>query len=302
MAHNPRGPRKRHWMFTSYKEFAPVFDPKVVRYCIYQKEVCPESKRIHLQGYIEFFDNLRRRQVQSAVGDHKCHVEPRMGSRTQARDYCRKDESAVADSQIEFGEWRLDVSRKRKLIDMLKTPDMTLDEFIEEAPDAFVRYHRGIKLLFSMRTAKKAKIFRKVIVTVLVGPTGCGKTRRAALVPDHYFLTGGMKWFDGYESQNCLIIDDFYGNIRYGLFLRLLDGNELQVPIKGGHVWCMWTIVYITSNKHPRDWYKQGLTPALGRRLNNIIVMGDVPAAPVRQRPFNYVQHYLGDSFSQFRG
>lgn len=268
-----RGPRKRHWCFTSYLPVMEVkFDPFKVRYCIYQQEICPLTLRAHWQGYIEFFNNVRRTQVKAVIGE--CHAEPRMGSRVAARDYCRKKETAVAGTQFEFGLWRQDVNQKRKLSDMLLA-DMTLDEIVNTSPISFVRYHRGLEKLYSLRQAKKAKAFRNVEVIVLVGPTGCGKTRRAAAEPDHFFMpaTTTCLWFDGYKRQKCLVMDDFYGNVKYGLLLRILDGHELQLPIKGGFIWAMWSKVIITSNKHPREWYKAGLTAALARRITSIVEM-----------------------------
>ncbi len=261
-----RGPRKRHWCFTSFLDGLPVeFGVNVVRYLIYQHEECPETKKRHIQGYVEFFDNKRIGQVKAVLGE--CHLEFRRGSRTEARDYCRKTETAIAGTQIEFGEWREDVSRKRSLLDMLRA-DITVDQLIEEAPDVYVRYHRGIHKLYGHKLAKKAKNWRPVVITTLIGATGVGKTRRAVLDPDHFFLPCSKNlWFDGYTDQKCLILDDFYGNIKYALFLRIIDGHELQVEIKGGYRWALWTRVIITSNNEPHTWYKFGLLPALERRL-----------------------------------
>lgn len=261
-----QSPKKRHWCFTSFAvELPTTFDPLVVRYVIYQTEICPETKTTHFQGYIEFHDGKRMGQVKAVLGE--CRLAFRAGSRTQAREYCRKEETAVPDTVVEWGEWRGDVSRKRKLHDLLKA-DMTLDEFIAEAPEHYVRYHRGIEKLIARRTAALVKEFRKVTVETLVGPTGCGKTRRAVSYPDHYMKPKGDRvWFDGYEDQAVLIIDDFYGDIKYGLLLNILDGYELMLPVKGGFIWAQWTKVVITSNADPKDWYKRGYTPALERRL-----------------------------------
>ncbi len=269
-AQRRRGPRQRHWCFTSFLEHIPaVFDQDIVRYCVYQRETGEAKQRDHFQGYIEFFDPMRMGQIKSILGE--CHLEPRRGSRHQAREYCRKKASAVPDSQFEFGVWRQDLSRKRKLRDLLLT-DMSLDDLIEKDPMSFVRYHKGLRALYHWRQKKKAKKRRKVTVLVLIGPTGSGKTERAAEEPDHFFLPCSDKmWFDGYNGENCLILDDFYGGIKYSHLLRILDGYEIQVPVKTDFVWALWTKVIITSNQEPRNWYKVGLTAALARRLTTIV-------------------------------
>lgn len=267
-----RGLKKRHWCFTSFKDALPKEFDSCVRYVIYQREVCAETKKQHWQGYIEFFDQKRIGQVKSIIGE--CHLEPRMGSRAEARDYCRKEDTSVRDSQVEFGLWREDVNRKRKLADMLKS-DMTLNELIDESPIDYVRYHRGLDRLFHKRQRIEAQKFRKDMeVVALIGKTGTGKTRRACAEPDHYILPCGDKlWFDGYDGQKCLIIDDFYGNIKYSYLLRILDGHELQVPIKGGFAYARWTKVIITSNDPPDCWYKVGFTPALKRRVKSVVYL-----------------------------
>ncbi len=250
-----------------------TFDKTIVRYVLYQREICPETKREHFQGYIEFFDNYRRGQVINVLG--ACHLEPRYASRTAAREYCRKALGALPNTQVEFGQWRVDITRKRKLSDML-TCNMSLNDLIQESPVDYVRYHRGLHRLYFRRSAERAKVFRKVTVDVLVGPTGCGKTRRALEEPDVFKLPLSKNlWFNGYQGEKCLVIDDFYGNIKYGFFLQLLDGHPLSVEIKGGFVHAEWTKVIITSNKDPADWYRMqfGLPAALERRISNIIHM-----------------------------
>ncbi len=271
MARVVASPRKRHWCFTSYLVGLDIPDPLVVRYMIYQSEICEETKRPHYQGYIEFYDNVRLTKVKSTIGE--CHAEPRRGSRTAAREYCRKPESAVPNTVVEFGQWREDTNRKRKLVDLLRS-GMSLTELIEEAPDIYVRYHRGLKSLFNLRQEKKAKVRRKVEVVVFVGPTGTGKTTLAAEEPDHYFLPCTERnWFDNYRGQNCLILDDFYGNMKYSKLLRVLDGFELQCEVKTDFIWALWNKVIITSNVEPKNWYKHMngvLSLALCRRIGEI--------------------------------
>jgi len=78
-------------------------------------------------------------------------------------------------------------------------------------------------------------------------------------------------WWDGYQGQKILLIDDFYGTIKYGKLLNILDIYPLRLPTKGGHTYANWEKIYITSNDKPDKWYQKGLTPALERRLNTII-------------------------------
>ncbi len=265
--------KRRHWCFTSFLETLPVhFDANIVRYCCYQREVAPESKRRHWQGYIEFTRGVRYAKVKNILG--QCHLECRKGTREEAKAYCFKEATAISGTQFEYGIWRKVCDAKRTLLQILQS-NICLAVLKKEHPDWYVRYHRGLEKLYASRLEEKAKVFRNVEVHVLVGPTGCGKTKKAMSEKDHFTLPAGDKmWFDGYKSQTCLIIDDFYGNIKYGLFLRILDGHELQLPIKGGFIWALWTKVIITSNVGPAHWYKRGYTPALERRITCVLNMG----------------------------
>lgn len=283
-----RGPRpkRNHWVFTSYEAKLPEkYNPDIVRYICYQRETCPRTQKLHYQGYIECFDPKRLKQIQKIIEDVAAHCEARKGSRHEARAYCHKVETAIPDTFFEFGTWRQDTNRKRKLVDMLKS-DMTLEELIVEAPDYYVRCFRGLNALYQHRQKKKAKEFRKLEVLVYWGATGTGKTRKAISFPDHYKmpLTGNKVWYDGYNGEDTLIIDDFHGGIKYTDFLNILDGYELQCPVKGSFVWALWNRVIITSNKPPKDWYQVGLTPELDRRITEVIHFID-PNAPAAQSP-----------------
>lgn len=275
LARSYRGPRKRHWMFTSFLGKIPeTFDEKKVRYVIYQQELSPETKRKHFQGYVEFYDNVRRGQIKAIFGE--CHCEPRRGSRTEAREYCRKEETRVAGTGIEWGIWRADVTRKRKLADMLLT-NMTLDELIENSPIEYVRHFRGLEKLFNWRRAKKIPKVRDVKVLVYIGKTGTGKTWRAIHEhPDHYLMPCcEATWFDNYRGEKTLILDDFYGNIKFSHLLRILDRYKIQVAFKGGFVYVGWSKVVITSNAEVVDWYRNihDISALLRRIDNNIIHM-----------------------------
>lgn len=91
-------------------------------------------------------------------------------------------------------------------------------------------------------------------------------------------LTNNGVWFDGYIGQKVLLIDDFYGSIKFHDMLEYMDGYKFQVPIKGGFVWKAWDKVYITSNKHPNEWYANYRCleePAFVRRINEFLHFPD---------------------------
>lgn len=75
-----------------------------IRYVCWQLERAPDTGRLHLQGYVEFFKPQRLRAAQQALRAPTAHLEKRRGTRDQARDYCRKEESRV-QGPWEAGKW-----------------------------------------------------------------------------------------------------------------------------------------------------------------------------------------------------
>lgn len=92
---------------------------------------------------------------------------------------------------------------------------------------------------------------------LFVGATGTGKTLAAVTkYPGAFRKLTGSKWWDGYDGQETVILDDYEGQIPYREFLQIIDHYWYLFEVKGGHVVKRWTRVVITSNVHPGAWYK----------------------------------------------
>lgn len=232
-------------------------------YLVYGRE-CVSTP--HLQGYAELDKQYAFNTVKAMIPT--AHIEKRRGTAQQAADYCKKDGDFQETGTISNPGKRTDIAAVYELVKERKT-DV---EIGESNPTVYMKYYRAVDRV-RLNYARQDNKFQPVKVTVLVGPAGTGKTKLAyAEDPDLYDMTD-HNWFDGYAGQKTVLIDDFYGTIKYGYLLRLLDGYRFQLPIKGGFTWKQWEHVIITSNAHPRDWYTKGLTPALERRISEIKVV-----------------------------
>ncbi len=78
---------------------------------------------------------------------------------------------------------------------------------------------------------------------------------------------GGAVWFDTYDQEETLLLDNFTGHFMpYTMLLRVLDGYPMMIPTKGGHTFAAWKNVLITSIWHPREWYDlHNLSELMGR-------------------------------------
>jgi len=112
-----------------------------VRYAIFQLEE-GEAGTPHYQGYVEYTSPQRFSYFHTNVTP--CHCEKRRGTRAQARDYCRKEDSRK-DGPWEVGQWRAGGSGSRNdlhgIVDACKTG--SLKRVAEEHPEGILRYSKG---------------------------------------------------------------------------------------------------------------------------------------------------------------
>jgi len=116
----------------------------------------------------------------------------------------------------------------------------------------------------------------RVKVYVAWGVSGSGKStwafRRGA--GDAYAFTPSETgtWFDGYDGQKTLILDDFDGTFMgYRVFLRVCDRWPLRVWVKHGMEHAKWDEVLITSNRQPESWYPSDDFRPISRRLTSVM-------------------------------
>jgi len=93
-------------------------------------------------------------------------------------------------------------------------------------------------------------------VIVCQGPTGTGKSRWVKETFPNAYWKQRSQWWCGYEGQDVIVLDEFYGWLQYDLLLRLCDRYPLFLETKGGQVNCLANTIVITTNATPESWYK----------------------------------------------
>lgn len=84
-----------NWCFTSYRDPDPIYEK--IQYMVYQKEMCPSTKREHWQGYVEFKEKVSMKTIKRIFDDETLHLEVRKGNQKQAIDYCTKKDTRISD-------------------------------------------------------------------------------------------------------------------------------------------------------------------------------------------------------------
>ncbi|ALE29785.1 replication associated protein [Lake Sarah-associated circular virus-42] len=248
------------------------------QFMIFQMERCPETGKLHLQGALQL-DKQQRLSFMKKL--HKtAHWEVMKGNWTQSIEYCSKSETKVngpweAGDRPKMGQ-RTDLETIGKMVKENKT-NLELVDTLGAGVSKFQKHISFLRFTYSEKDSDRQATGVKVIV--LYGPTGTGKTYAAV-----NSLTGGRAyhilnapsqkatklWFDGYENQKVLVIDDFDGSVEFRYLLRMIDVYKFPAEVKGGMVWGVWDTVIITSNVHPASWYTGVDTSPLKRRIAEI--------------------------------
>jgi len=197
----------------------------------------------------------------------------------EAIAYCSKTESRIGDTTV-FGEPCPERQGRRSDLDsavQIIKDGGGIKRVAEECPRTFVKYSKGFVALENLLQPPKNGFIARTIL-VHCGKEGTGKTRWCyETYPELWRAppATGTPWFDGYTGQEVILLDDYANDSQsrypYSFFLQLLDGYEMQVPVKGGFVRWNPKIILITSNTHPSQWYVPKMdVNAMLRRINEI--------------------------------
>ncbi len=257
-ARRKRSPRSRNWCFTDYEqlEYDDIIEDETIdrRYIIAGLETCKDGVTKHIQGFIQFGKQISMTTCKKRLRSETIHVESMRGTCEEASDYCKKEGTFICTGNFiamghrsELDDIRVGIIEGKT---ELQVADMDFHLYCRNYR-AFARY----KFLYQQ---KESLIWRgNFPVIVLCGPPRCGKTRLARKY-GHYILGGyQMSWWDGYDGQLCIILDDFASDVAIQHMLRVLDGNQLRLECKGHHAWALWRAVVITTNLFYDDLYSQ---------------------------------------------
>lgn len=214
---------------------------------------------------------IRMPAAKKIPGLSRAHFEPRKGTEVQAAQYCKKDG--------DFNEWghlatkgagsRTDVAT---FYEELKSGKNDI-ELMEADFNGFNRFMKSVdRYRYAVAPVRK----NDLKVALFVGRPGTGKTRLAYdLFPNIYATPIGKDlWLDGYNGQKEVLLDDFTNGMRLVDLLRFLDRYPILVPRKGGFVWWLPDYIIITTNVHPKNWYKYeerlDSAQALARRIHSV--------------------------------
>ena len=252
-------------------------------YLVYGKEVGKKGTP-HLQIYMEFPNTISMKAITKKL--FPMWLGFRKGTPKQAAGYCKKGSDKPPegkgydyffDRTVHFPEtWELggefgEISQQGKRTDIDNVVEAvvgekkSIREVAMDYPAQFVKYHKGLVALRQLTLLpRRLSAFPKIVV--YYGPTGCGKTWNAYNAFDGLGLRNGIdfyewnpqqaNWFDQYDGQDYILLQEFRGQLQFGALLALLDQYACRMQYKGGTCQIQAHTFYITSPIHPSQWYK----------------------------------------------
>lgn len=275
-------PQIRHWCFTSYEDAWPAWIPDKMVYQVYQIEVCPDSGRFHIQGYVEFKRSVRLNSAKKLIKLPTAHLEPRQGSRQQARNYCMKEESRSLNDDAgpyEYGEWTEGETKRSELHDCIVgiQEGKAWKDLVIENPSCAIRYYRNLHQVWTTFNQVSRDGSQPVYNVYIYGDARVGKTRfsnwlgrRQGFIPYTGYITG---WWQDYMGQAWAIYDDFDGQPHMDVsnFKKICDRYPVTVPVKVGSAQYSASVNIFTSNIPPIDWYAREHWDAVRMRASHLI-------------------------------
>lgn len=272
----------RDWLFTinnpeqAEKElFDYLTALNHIKYFTFQRERGEQGTE-HYQGYVCFSVPKLFSTVKNLFSEPHirpaAHLEPRKGTKTQARDYCQKSDTCIGDN-YEHGEFvaegeRADLIQLKELVDA-GVSDYELGNMVCKA------YARHMQFVDRRRQINAYEKFGKVRrldleVTYIYGKAGVGKTRR---VMDEYgdenvyrITDYDGNLFDNYNNENVIIFEEFRSQVRIDIMLNYLDVYPLRLPARYNNKIACFTKAYMVTNlplsaqyqnvqrEHPETW------------------------------------------------
>lgn len=233
----------------------------------------------HFHAYYYFASARTGLSVKKSLP--RAHLDKCQGTAKHSRDYILH-EGEHENKDCEFKPWFecgvMPTQGKRKSFDEIR-----------EAIGQGKKIRDIVPIADSLQSIKAAEVLLRYMevkrswvpeVRWYWGPSGFGKTRSAREwlgEDDIYECLDNIRWWDGYDAHQNVLIDDFRKTwCSFEYLLRLLDRYPMKVEIKGGTRQFLARKIAITTTKSPEVVYEDSdeELAQLTRRITEIIFIG----------------------------
>lgn len=265
------------------------------KYCIYSLELTfggdDGLENFHFQGYIECNGVHRWTALKELPGLEHAWFAIRRGDQASAIKYCSKQDETHLEGPFVFGEPARQGARSDLLDIQIKLDNKV--PLLQLQNDHFASCARHGKFFKEYKRTHTRPRNKKTTVWLIIGPSGRGKSNFADSMARAMGTTykvppkkGSGLYFDDYDGQDCMIIEEMNGDkMTPEFFNELCDRYEMVIPVHGsaGHQFVSKHL-FITTNYHPKFWWKKRNANQIyqtTRRIDIVWKMGFVYGKPL---------------------
>ncbi len=286
--------RYRDWCFTDYNLDTNWLKEIAVEYICWGDEICPDTGRPHLQGFLSLpnemdrdgviallappADWLAKRKRAKQAKWKPISVRGRLGTVEQAIGYCKGGVFAgnpkkwkplnLIFTEQGFRPPEDDPKMQGKRTDLefareMAKQGMTMREFTELA-----RSGSALRVFETCRKLYEQPRLTKPFCVWLHGSTMVRKSTHAYQIcaSKGYYLEDrtvhrqnlGEKWWEGYDGQKAVFIDEWTEEkYSFRFMLDLCGEGPCRVEYKGGSCEMQATLIIISANKPVDEAYPE---------------------------------------------
>lgn len=277
--YNDRSRKSRAWVGTwnNFQEidYLTLLNDNQFKYIVIGREIAPTTGTPHMQLYFYTKQCKTWNSIHTKYPD--MWFEPAKTT-VAAIKYCKKcnnwEEKGDPPVTIREGSRRGGQKTKDNYIEA-KTLAIAgnLDGI---AADIYIKHYSSLKTIQRDHLALPADLDKPCGIWIY-GPTGTGKSHKARVDYPNAYMKLPNKWWDGYQGQDSVLIDDFdISHACLGYHLKIwADRYSFSAEVKGSTIGIRPKFLIITSNYHPEEIWgdkPKSLEPIL-RRFSIIQLM-----------------------------
>lgn len=247
-------------------------------YGILCREVCPKTGTPHIHALLFKQNKTTFTAIKKKI--HRANLRP-IDSIQATITYIKGDVQKKEGLIHDFEEWGIPPKGQGKRTDLENIKEIVQTTGKMAAVVLEAKSYQSIKMAEQILKYHEKKRMWVPEVYWLYGEAGSGKTRYVYdrhKLDDIYVSMSNLKWWEGYDGHEVVILDDFRKNsCSYQELLRILDRYPYRVENKGGSRQLLAKTIYVSSPFHPKDLYKdlsEDIQQLL-RRIKEIILFGE---------------------------
>lgn len=226
-----------------------------------QKEIGTGTNRPHWQLFVSYKRPVRLAAIRKCFGT-RVHAEPSRSDAAEA--YVFKDNTAIDGTRFELGTKPF---KRNSKTDWEAVRNSAKSGKLDECPaNVYVQHYRTLKLI-AMDNMTVPQDMPGVTGLWIYGPPGVGKSH---YVRQHYgnslYLKAQNKWWDGYQGQTNVLLDDLDSNCLSHYLKIWADKYAFMAECKGSSIQIRPAKFIVTSNYKPEELFIDPIVAAAIRR------------------------------------